>query len=321
MSKTQWIGVDWGTSNMRAFIFGPDNEEVAILHSDKGMGSLQPEQFEPILVELIEPHLKDVVSPISVICCGMVGAKQGWVEASYANVPCEPHSVSSTLAVTSEDQRIEVQILAGLCQNSPADVMRGEETQIAGFLLDNPEFDGTICLPGTHTKWVQMSAGEIVSFRTFMSGELFALLSQNSVLKHSVEGGEAADEDFRDDAANWCETSFANAFDDALTSPQNFAAKLFNIRAEGLLNGLTPHEARGRLSGLILGLEFKAARPFWLGNQVALIGASQLNDLYGSAFDNQSVPHKAHLGDEMVKKGLISAFIKLEGQNGGAENE
>ena len=72
-------------------------------------------------------------------------------------------------------------------QDNPADVMRGEETQIRGFLSIFSNFDGIICLLGTHTKWVHVSAGEVISFRTFMSGELFDLLSKYSVLKHSVK--------------------------------------------------------------------------------------------------------------------------------------
>ena len=76
-----------------------------------------------------------------------------------------------------------------MSQSKPADVMRGEETQISGYLAQNPNFNGSICLPGTHTKWVQISAGEIVSFRTFMTGELFNIISKHSILRHSVDEG------------------------------------------------------------------------------------------------------------------------------------
>jgi 2-dehydro-3-deoxygalactonokinase len=88
----------------------------------------------------------------------------------------------------TKDPRLRVSILPGLKQAVPPDVMRGEETQIAGFLAAAPGFDGVLCLPGTHAKWVQISAEEVVSFRTFMTGELFDLLSTQSVLRHSIAG-------------------------------------------------------------------------------------------------------------------------------------
>jgi phosphonate metabolism protein PhnN/1,5-bisphosphokinase (PRPP-forming) len=84
--------------------------------------------------------------------------------------------------------RLSVHVAPGLRQGKPADVMRGEETQIAGFLALNPNWDGVICLPGTHSKWVHISAGEVVSFQTFLTGEMFALLSQASVLRHGMQG-------------------------------------------------------------------------------------------------------------------------------------
>ena len=123
-----------------------------------------------------------------VIACGMVGARQGWIEAPYSQVPCAPVGLSMIKPVV-EDTRLDVSILPGLSQTDPADVMRGEETQIAGYLAENPGFDGVLCLPGTHTKWAHISAGEVVSFRTFMTGELFALVSSQSVLRHSVGAG------------------------------------------------------------------------------------------------------------------------------------
>ena len=103
-------------------------------------------------------------------------------------------------------------VLPGLSQARPADVMRGEETQIAGLLAADPGFDGVACLPGTHTKWARVSAGEVVSFRTCMTGELFALLSERSVLRHAV-GGEGFEE-----------AAFAEALSDAIARPEALAA-------------------------------------------------------------------------------------------------
>jgi len=100
--------------------------------------------------------------PTTVVACGMVGARQGWKEAPYVCVPCPTLPNGFTHAPT-QDANLLVHIIPGISQTKPADVMRGEETQITGFLARNPNWDGVICLPGTHTKWVHVSADEIVA--------------------------------------------------------------------------------------------------------------------------------------------------------------
>ena len=168
------------------------------------------------------------------------------------------------------DPRLDVTILPGLAQDKPADVMRGEETQIAGYLAGDPGFDGIICLPGTHTKWVHVSAGEVVSFRTFMTGELFALLSTASVLRHSVGEG-------------WDDDAFAEAVNDAMGKPEAIAARLFALRAETLLADLGEGTATARLSGLLIGAELAAARAYWLGQRIVLVGEGRQVSHYARA--------------------------------------
>ncbi|MGB0799601.1 MAG: 2-dehydro-3-deoxygalactonokinase, partial [Planktomarina sp.] len=180
MIRPDWIAVDWGTSSLRAWAMTDDGQGLAMLCSDQGMGVLTPDQFEGALFDLIGDWSIDSHTPV--IACGMVGAKQGWIETPYDTTPCKPQA--SMIAAPTQSGALNVQIIAGICQAKPADVMRGEETQIAGFLRLNPKWDGVVCLPGTHTKWVHVSAGEVVSFQTFMTGEMFALLSNQSVLRH-----------------------------------------------------------------------------------------------------------------------------------------
>ena len=186
-----WIAVDWGTSNLRAWAMGPSGP-LAEATSDDGMGRLKPDEFEPALLRLIDPWLPPLSTnaPVTpVLACGMVGARQGWREAAYRTVPCTPVDAAAILHVPTQDQRITFHIAPGLRQDSPADVMRGEETQVAGVLAMQPGFDGVICAPGTHSKWIQVSAGEVVSFQTYMTGELFALLATQSVLRHGMTDG------------------------------------------------------------------------------------------------------------------------------------
>jgi len=297
MNTIDWFAVDWGTSNLRVWGFGPQNALVQELRSDKGMGSLRPDEFEPALLDLIDPYLDDTPRPV--ICCGMVGARQGWAEAPYAAAPCAPPNAATALHVQAKDARIDVRILPGVMQGAPADVMRGEETQIAGFVAQNPNFAGTLCLPGTHTKWVQISAGEIVSFRTFMTGEIFALLGDQSVLRHGVQGD------------GWSDDAFAGAVQDAMGSPQQMAARLFGLRAEGLLHDLGQAEAKARLSGFLIGMELAGVRGYWLGQEVALIGDAALTALYGAALTRLGVPCAAYAGGDMTLSGLQAAYAAL----------
>ena len=185
--------------------------------------------------------------------------------------------------------------------DSPADVMRGEETQIAGFLARNPGFDGVICLPGTHTKWAHVSAGEIVSFRTAMTGEMFALLSAHSVLRHSMGQG-------------WDAEAFATGVDQTLSRPESLAASLFSLRAEGLLADLPGDAARARLSGLLIGAELAAMRPYWLGQAVALVGAEALSAAYATALKAQGVPTQMADAEDMTLAGLTAAYAQLQGE-------
>jgi 2-dehydro-3-deoxygalactonokinase len=290
--RPDWIAVDWGTSNLRAYAMSASGI-LAELHSQDGMGRLKPDQFEAALLALITPWLDDA-RVTAVLACGMVGSRQGWCEAPYRAVPCTPVDRAKLRSVLVNDPRIEVKIAPGLSQARPADVMRGEETQIAGALALNPGFDGVFCLPGTHSKWVHVSAGEVVSFQTFMTGELFALLSQQSVLRHGMAGD------------GWEDEAFAAGLSDALSRPERIGAQMFSLRAEGLLNGMSPDAARARLSGLLIGTELAAAKPYWLGQSVALIGSAALAQNYARALQLQGVSARILPAAECTLAGLAS---------------
>lgn len=295
--NTDWIAVDWGTSNLRVWAMGPKGI-LASASSDDGMGSLDRDGFEPALLRLIEPWLT-ADRCVEIVACGMVGSRQGWFEAPYRATPCTALDPASLVTAPTHDPRIAVRLIPGLKQVRHADVMRGEETQIAGVLALNPGFDGVICLPGTHSKWVHVSAGEVVSFQTYMTGELFALLSTQSVLRHGMTGN------------GWDEAAFDLALSDALSRPDRIGAKLFALRAEGLIAGLSPAAARSRLSGLLIGVELAAAKPFWLGQQVAIVGSEALSRSYERALTAQAVEPRVIGATEATLAGLTAARSKV----------
>ena len=294
--KPSWIAVDWGTSNLRAWAIGPGGE-LASATTDEGMGRLPREGFEPALLRLIAPWLAGYPP---VIACGMVGSRQGWCEAPYRTVPCTPLDRAALVVAPTSDARLRVHIAPGLKQTSPADVMRGEESQIAGALALMPGYDGILCLPGTHSKWVQVSAGEVVSFQTCMTGEMFALLSESSVLRHGMQG------------PGWDDAAFDMAVADAMTRPERLAARLFALRAEGLIAGLAPSAARARLSGLLIGVELAATRAYWLGQRVTLIGAEALLRVYGRALSAQGIEARRLSATGCTIAGLSSLVQETE---------
>jgi 2-dehydro-3-deoxygalactonokinase len=231
-----WIAVDWGTSNLRVWGVDAIGAVVAEASSDKGMATLERAGFEPALLELIGGWLLEN-RQVPFVACGMVRARQSWIEVPYSQTPCKPIFPEALGRPETRDQRLRVFVLGGIKQTAPAlDVMRGEETQIAGILSADPSFEGVLCLPGTHTKWVRISAGEIVDFKTFMTGELFSLLSRQSVLRHSLDGA----------GSNAIE--FARSIQLMMTEPASFAGQLFSIRAGNLVSGLEAGTARARLS-------------------------------------------------------------------------
>lgn len=289
-----WIAVDWGTSRLRAFAMGHEGVRAQAA-SDAGMAGLAREAFEPALLALVEDWLSPDAT-IPVIACGMVGAREGWAPAPYAPVPCPPLDTGRLVAAPAADPRLRVRIVPGLAQTDPPDVMRGEETQIAGFLAAEPGFEGVLCMPGTHTKWVRIAGGAVLGFETHMTGELYALLAERSVLRHGLGTPGAFDE---------------AAFDEAVAAvqeaPERLAARLFAIRAAGLLDGLAPERARARLSGVLIGTELAATRALWADAPVAIVGAPALSQLYRRALGALDRTARLADGARMTLAGLSLA--------------
>ena len=152
--------------------------------------------------------------------------------------------------------------------------MRGEETQLLGLGTLWPGFSGVVCMPGTHSKWVQLSGRRVERFATAMTGELFEVLRTHSVLRHSLNGplhGPNRDAGFEAGLAAGIE------------SPHALSATLFKVRAASLLSARTSDWCAGFLSGLLIGAEIGAQRD-WIGNsEVAIVGDAELAALYSPA--------------------------------------
>jgi 2-dehydro-3-deoxygalactonokinase len=294
-----WIAVDWGTSNLRVWGLDSAGRVATEASSDKGMAKLDRAGFEPALLELVDgwlPHDRR----IPIIACGMVGARQGWVEVPYRQAPCTPVFFDTTASPVTRDPRLRVIILAGVKQVEPSpDVMRGEETQIAGILLEDPKFEGVLCLPGTHTKWVRIAAGEILHFTTFMTGELFNLFSTQSVLRHSLDG------------EGWNAVEFADSVRSMAADPAGLSARLFSIRAGTLVSGADAATANARLSGLLIGAELAAAKTCWQDRQVTIVGNGAQSEHYAEALRTLGQSPRILDATHVTLAGLKSAYLQI----------
>jgi len=299
--KAKWIAADWGTTHMRAWAIDEKGEVLAYSESNEGMKDLQQNEFEPVLLRLIENWLDNKkITPV--MACGMVGARQGWVETPYLKTPCVPIDKIQITVASTKDSRIQVNLVPGVMQHKPADIMRGEETQIAGFIKENPSFDGIVCLPGTHTKWVNVRAGQIENFRTFMTGELFGVISNNTLIKHSI------------DSEGWDQVSFDNGVIKGFDSPGLIASDLFSLRSESIVNDLDSNSARATLSGLLLGVELNGAKNYWKDKKVILIGSELLTNNYQKGLKILGGKSLSFSLEAATLSGLTSAYMELHSE-------
>lgn len=232
------------------------------------------------LVEQLDPGAPAVI-------CGLA-------EAPAVTVPAKPGEIAP-VALTGT----AAHALPGLRQDSPAGRIGGDLARIAGFLALNPGWDGVICLAGPVTHWVQVSADEVVSFQSFLTGEAAVALAAAPSLRAACSGDV------------WDSAAFGEALEAAMSRPERLAAGLAAIGAEAGLGGLRPGQARARLYGLLTGAELAAARPYWLGQQVALIGAEADARPYGEALQRQGVPVTIAHEERMTLAGLTAARRRI----------
>lgn len=272
-SAVEWVAVDWGTSNLRAWGIGSAGEITFARSSPDGMGRLTREQYPSVLTGL----LSEVRESVDVLICGMAGARQGWLEAPYLDAPADLGTLArGAVRPDMPGAQFAASILPGVCQREVGaeDVMRGEETQLLGLSALIPGFSGLVIMPGTHSKWALLDGTILTRFSSAMTGELFELLRVHSVLRHSL-GGELEGEE-RD-------IGFDAGLALGLDKPERLTATLFKVRAGALLSGRSPAWCAGFLSGLLIGAEIGGQRN-WIGSaEIPLIGSVGLCSLYQGA--------------------------------------
>jgi 2-dehydro-3-deoxygalactonokinase len=250
------IGLDWGTSSLRAFLMH-DGRVIETRSSSDGIQSLATggtRAFERAFAAIAGDWLQP--SPaLPVVACGMVGSAQGWREAPYVPCPADARALAARgvrVASVSNEEGPEILIAPGVLFDAPGgvpDVMRGEEIQVAGALLHESAWSARsrIVLPGTHSKWVRVDDGRIVALATYLTGEMFAVLKTHSILGRLMT---AAVVDAR---------AFAQGVERARNRPGDLLHHVFAARTLGLTQRM-PHESLAEyLSGLLIGHELVSA--------------------------------------------------------------
>jgi 2-dehydro-3-deoxygalactonokinase len=245
------VSVDWGTSSFRAALAAADGSSIEEVAADKGALALGPGEHEAFLAAMVGAWKKGRPD-LPIFLSGMVGARQGWVEAPY--VPC-PAGVSeiaaATLTIPTPLGRVLLAPgLSAVDTRGAPDVMRGEETQILGALSASGRTDGLFALPGTHSKWARVEKGRILSFETFMTGEVFAALKE-----HTVLGRLMAETRVEGEPGGFALGVRAAA---ALERPGELLHAVFMTRTLGLFDRVAPGELAEYLSGLLIGAEILA---------------------------------------------------------------
>ena len=277
------IALDWGTSSARAMLVAPSGEVLARRGAGKGVSQLAPGAFEDALFDLcadwIEAH------DVPILASGMVGSRQGWREAPYLAAPCGPDGCAAALtsvALTRAPGR-SIHLLPGVSitrADGTRDVMRGEEAQVWGCHQDAAV---TYVLPGTHSKWVEVDArSQISAFRTYMTGELFSLLSTHSSLRWQAGASSGAVQ---------ADAQFELGLRRALDYSASLSSLIFQARAAALFGDVAAQSVPAFLSGLLIGAEVASAlheaKP---STGVKVIGEPQLCLLYQAALRVCAVP-------------------------------
>ena len=292
----QLLAVDWGTSSMRGAWLDDTGNVLEERSFPRGILTVKPGEFASVF----EKFFGDWMQASDALCLmsGMVGSKQGWLEAPYCPCPAGFTEVAANLTWVEPGR---LGIVPGLsCENDGVpDVMRGEETQIFGALQLLGLQEAIAVLPGTHSKWVQVQAGRIQSFSTFMTGEFFALLRQYSILSRSLPAGDGEFD--------------SEAFDQGVIlalSSNSLLQTAFSTRTLSLFDRLPAAALPSYLSGLIIGEELRA-QTLQANAHVVIIGSETLTQRYQRALALRDVSSQ-RLGSEATWAGLWALAQTLD---------
>ncbi len=280
------IAIDWGTTRFRAWLVGGSGAVLERIDSAAGILSVASDDFGGTFDRLVGPWLQRH-GRLRVVASGMIGSRQGWREAPYAECPAGAADLAGKLVSVTSPNGQEAWLVPGVMrtdEDGVPDVMRGEETQIVGCLAEGDPPRRLFVLPGTHSKWAIVEAGRIARFATFMTGELFALLRGHGILGRLMAGDE------HDPAA------FRRGVDYG-SKAGGLLKRLFSVRTLALFERLPAAGVASYLSGLLIGQEIAEAI-VWVGSphvataRPTIVGSTSLAPHYAEALSQLGVENR-----------------------------
>ena len=290
------LAVDWGTTSFRAYRLDPAGKIVDSRSAPAGILSVEGGDFAGVLEQQAGDWL--AAGETQVVMSGMIGSRQGWLEVPYAACPAGLDEIAGSMRKVSW-KRGEAWIAPGVtCRDDAGvpDVIRGEETQILGVVDQLGTGRHTICLPGTHSKWVEVENGRIIHFSTHMTGEAFAVLKGHSILGRMMKDGATDRDAFADGVRRSADAG-------------GMLHHLFGVRSRGLFGELPDAASASYLSGLLIGHEIHAARS--AGRIVHLLCTPQLAEIYRQALDAVGM-QSSTLDSNAVTHGLFRLASRLD---------
>jgi 2-dehydro-3-deoxygalactonokinase len=264
------IAVDWGTSNFRAFRLNAEGAVLARCSSPQGILHIDNGNFAGALRAGVGAWIAEGEQRI--LLCGMIGSRQGWVEAEYLPCPAGISDLAKAVVQVPFDGA-DVRLVPGVIGSDAAgvpEVMRGEETAAMG-IVDACGGAGLVCFPGTHSKWLQLSDRTIASFKTSMTGEIYNALRTYTILGRMMTANAPIDQ---------------HAFHDGVVRSADSGGllhHLFGVRTLALMGQLSEEASASYLSGLLIGHDVRAAMP--PASHVHLVGTATLCGLYAQAIE------------------------------------
>jgi len=296
MNHSRFVAVDWGTSTLRGALIDASGQVLDAQSHPRGILTIESGGF----TEVFETFFGEWMHPPGTRCliAGMAGSKQGWVEAPYC--PC-PAGLAEICTKIIEIEPGRISIVPGLSDvhDGVPDVMRGEEVQILGAMALTGLHDGLFVLPGTHNKWARVKKGMVTGFRTFMTGEFYALLSRHSILARTLDPSAPLDE-----AAFLLGVTQAD-------NGQGLLHNAFGARTLALFDRMPTRELSSYLSGILIGEELRT-QSVHAATELVLIGAPALTRRYLLALQASGTTARI-LGDEATWAGL-HALHTLQGR-------
>ena len=251
-SPQHYVAVDWGTTSFRAYLVDVNGLVLDRVANTNGILSVEHGMFATALLQPLRPWL-DRFGPLAVVMSGMIGSRQGWVEIPYVATPATLGDILRAVRSIDVDGLASVHIAPGVMTRDQAglsDVMRGEETQVFGAMALTGFADAVFVLPGTHSKWVTVENGAITRFQTYMTGEIYAVLSQHSILGRLMPAAAPASGAISDGFRRGLDVIAKHG-----GGPGGLLNRLFSVRTNGLFADLPGEQLPDYLSGLLIGAE------------------------------------------------------------------